>query len=164
MQDEQARVDDAFAYQRNVVEHIYCLLYTCRGVDIASELRPDALEVLEDAFPREVLRPVEAHVLEEVGETVLVRSLLDGSDICGQIEFGSVFRFVVVSDVVGEPVLELPLPYSRVIGQLVLPEDRHGSENGHEENKNPFHILYIKKYFPPKNGSLKKTDNFNEKC
>ena len=118
MQDEQTCVHYGFAYKRNVVEHVYGLLDACRCIDVPSEFRTDALEVFQDALVREILCPVEAHVLEEMRQTVLVRGLLDCAYIRGEIEFRPVGRLVVVPDVIGEPVVKLACADRRVIRQL----------------------------------------------
>ena len=61
-----------------------------------------------------MLGSVEAHVLEEVGEAVLVGSLLDCTDIGGKIKLGTSFREFVVTDVVSESVVKLAHLYGRV--------------------------------------------------
>ena len=118
MQDKQAGVSYRRPYQRNVVEHILCLVESSRGVYIAAEGCADALEPFEETLAREILGSVEAHVLEEVGETVLVRSFLDGTHVGCEVEFGTVGRFVIVPDVIGEPVIQGSLADCRVVWKL----------------------------------------------
>ena len=50
--------------------------------------------------------PVECHVFEEVGQTLLGIILLDGSDVVDDVEIGLAFGFFVVTDVVGHSVFE----------------------------------------------------------
>ena len=123
MHDEDAGVDYGRTDQRNVVEHICCLLDSRGGVDIASEAGSDALEPVKDALVRKILGSVEAHVLQEVGQPVLVRGLLDGSYVGSEVEFSPSGRLIIVADVVGKPVVELSLLHLRVVRKFhVLPE------------------------------------------
>ena len=59
-------------------------------------------------------------MLEEVGESVLVRCLLDGSDVGGEVELRPVGRLTVMHYIIGQPVLQLSLFYGRVIRQLLV--------------------------------------------
>ena len=56
-------------------------------------------------------------MFEEVGETVLIRSFLNGTYIGSQVEFGSLGRFVIVPDIVCQAVFQLAFPDSRIIRQ-----------------------------------------------
>ena len=76
-----------------------CLLESGRCVDVPSEFGSDALEPVEHCLVREILCAVEAHVLEEVGESVLVVFLLECSHVRGKIEFCPLCGLVVVADV-----------------------------------------------------------------
>ena len=117
MHNEDAGIHDAGTRQRNVVEHIDGLLHAGGRVDIAAEGSADALQPVQNALVREVLGPVEAHMLEEMGQAVLVRRLLDGAHIGGQIEFGPSCGLVVVTDVVGHAVFEFAYLCGRIIRQ-----------------------------------------------
>ena len=106
-EDEDAGVGHGGAFHRHVVEHVLRLFETCRGIDVAAEFCAYALEVIKDALSGEALGAVEAHVLEEVGETVLVGSLVNAAGVGGEIEFRPVLRKFVVADIIGEAVLKL---------------------------------------------------------
>ena len=153
MHNQQAGVHNACPRYRNVVEHICGLLYARGCVDVASEFRPYALQIVQYLLVRKVLGAVEAHVLEEVGETVLVRSLLDGAYICRQVELRPAFRPVVVPDIVGEPVVQLSFADGRIVRQLLdlrlLSEDNGCGEQRSDECKDTFHdkLLYVCQYF-----------------
>ena len=58
-------------------------------------------------------------MLEEVGQTVLVRSLLDGADVGCEIELGTLLGLVVVTYVVSESVVKLALTDCRVVRKLL---------------------------------------------
>ncbi len=133
---EKAGIDDALAGHRYVVEHVGGLFDPSRGVDVAAELRSDSLEIFKKRLAREILRPVEAHMLEEMGETVLVRGLLNRPDIGREVELGSLCGLVVVPDVVGQPVVKLSHPDFRVIRKLlkVLSERGRRGEKQREAN------------------------------
>ena len=143
MKNEKTRVDDAFAYDRNVVEHVLSLLESCRSVDVSTELCSDALEPVEERLAREVLCTVEAHMLEEVCETVLVVLLLECSYVSSEVELGSLSRLVVVTDVVGHAVLELAYFHCRVIRKCLwlLTERYSCSKNCCQKDKYTFHSL-----------------------
>ena len=135
VEDEKARVKDALPYDRDVVEHVLCLLEACRSVDVASELSSDALEPVEELLAREVFCTVEAHVLEEVSKTVLVVFLLECSDVSREVEFRSLSRLVVVADVIGHAVLKLSCSYCRVVWKRCLTERHCGSEDRCNEDE-----------------------------
>ena len=82
-------------------------------------------------------------MLEEVGKSILVRSLLNGSDIGGKVEFSPSCRLVIVPDVVGESVVQLPFPYGRIIGKLLylrpLGKDQYCREQDSDKCKDTFH-------------------------
>ena len=149
VQDQKAGVHHRFPYQRNIIEHIGGLIDTCGGVDIASERSPDALKPVKDALLREVLGTIEAHVLKEVRETILVGSLLNRSDVGRKVEFRPARRLVIVSDVIGQTVLQLADLDRRVIRKLLhlslSDERRSGQHKGRDENQKFFHNqLYIR--------------------
>ena len=88
-------------------------------------------------------------MLKEVRETVLVRGLLNSSDIGGEIELSPAGRLVIVSDVIGQTVLQLADLDRRVIRQLLhlslSDERRSGQHKGRDENQKSFHNqLYIR--------------------
>ena len=149
VQDQKAGVHHRFPYQRNIIEHIGGLVNACGSVHVAAERSPDALKPVQNALVREILRAVEAHVLKEVRETVLVRGLLNGSYIGGEIELSPAGRLVIVSDVIGQTVLQLADLDRRVIRQLLhlslSDERRSGQYKGRDENQKFFHNqLYIR--------------------
>ena len=53
-------------------------------------------------------------------QTVLVRGLLDSTDISRKIELGTICRLTVLHDVVGQSVFELSFPYGRIIRQHLI--------------------------------------------
>jgi hypothetical protein len=132
MKDEKAGIHHRLAHQRYVGQHVLGLVDSRRRIDIASERSSDALEPVKQGLAGEILGSVEAHVLEEVGETVLVWSLLDGTDVGGEVELGAVGRFLIVHDVVSQPVVELSLAYGRIVWKLLhlpLGDDRDGGQH-----------------------------------
>ena len=57
-------------------------------------------------------------MLQEVGQAVLVRSLLDGTHIGRQVEFGPLGRDGVVTDVISQAVVQRSAAYERVARNL----------------------------------------------
>ena len=114
-EDEQAAVGHALTLYGNIVEHVLGFLETGGRIDVAAELGSYALQIVEYALAGEALGAVEAHVLEEVGETVLVGGLIDAAGLGGQIELGPVFGKGVLADVIGESVFELAHFHGRIV-------------------------------------------------
>ena len=107
-EDHEAAVHDALPLYGDVVEHILCFLEAGRGVDVAAELCSDGTEVVQDGLAGEVLGAVEAHVLQEVGQTVLLGVfLLDGTYVGGQVELCTAGRKLIVANVIGETVVQV---------------------------------------------------------
>ena len=61
-----------------------------------------------------MLRSVEAHVLEEVGEAPLVLFFQDGTDLLGDVEVRLACRLAVFPDIIGKSVLELADLHRRI--------------------------------------------------
>ena len=101
MQDQQAGVDNALAGDRSVHNHIDRFVETGISVEVLTSAHPDALGEFVHAVSREMLGPVERHVLEEMGQSALVLIFQDRSDVLGDKEIRTVFRLCVVADIVG---------------------------------------------------------------
>ena len=112
----QAAVQHAFALDGNVVKHILGLLEAGGCIDVASEFGADALQPVQDALSGEVLRAVEAHVLEEVGQAVLVGSFQYCTRVRGKIKLYALCGQFVVTDVISETVIELANLDGRISG------------------------------------------------
>ena len=140
VQDQQAGINHALTDQRDVVEHVLGLLDAGGSIDIAAEGSTDALEPVQDAFLREILRAIEAHVLQEVGEAVLVRGLLDGADVGGQVEFRPSLRLFIVTDVIGQAIVQLPFADGGIIRKLrhLLGTQEKGSGQNGSKGKEDF--------------------------
>ena len=82
-------------------------------------------------------------MLKEVRETVLVRGLLNGSYIGGEIELSPAGRLVIVSDVIGQTVLQLADLDRRVIRKLLhlsaCHERRRAQKESGDQNQKSFH-------------------------
>ena len=118
MQDEQAGIRHTGAHERDVAEHVNRLLHPCGSVHVAAEGGTDALQIVQDGFSREILRAVEAHMLQKVGQAVLVRSLLDSADICGKIDLSPLGRLVVMPYVICQAIVKLTNADCRIVWQL----------------------------------------------
>ena len=116
-EDHQARVHDGGALDGDVVEHVLGFLEARGGVHVPAEFGADGTEIVQDALVGEMRGAVEAHMLQEMRETVLVGGLLDGADVGGEVEFRPAFRELVVADVVGEPVVQMAHADRRIVGE-----------------------------------------------
>ena len=106
VQDQHGRVDDSLARGRDVRNVVNRLVPARAGVEVVAEFHADGLQVLDELFSGKVLRAVEGHVLEEVGQTLLVVLLLDGAHVVQDVEVGLPLGLFVVPDVVGQSVVE----------------------------------------------------------
>jgi len=68
----------------------------------------------DNCFAREMFGSVEGHMFKKMCETVLVVVFKRCTYILDNIEAGSFFRLLIVTDKVGEPVGKLPCPYFRI--------------------------------------------------
>ena len=114
-QDHQAGVHDRGTLDGNVVEHVLRLLEPGGGVDVPAELGADGAEIVQNALVGEMLRAVEAHVLEEVREAVLVGGFLDGADVGGEVEFRPALGQFVVTDVIRESIVKMAHAHGGVV-------------------------------------------------
>ena len=106
VEDEQTGVDDALARGGHVRDVIDRLVDGGVGVQVAAELHADGLAPLHDVVALEVLGAVEAHVLQEVGQTALLVVLLYGAHALCEVDLGPLLRPGIVTDVVGQSVVE----------------------------------------------------------
>ena len=104
MEYHEAGIHQSHVCSRNGADVIYSLVLCSVGIDVASERNTVTLQCLDDSFVREVLGSLECHVLQEVGETVLVIVLQNCTDVLDDVETGPVFRFLIMSYIIGQPV------------------------------------------------------------
>ena len=116
-QDHQTRINDRRALDGNVVEHVLGFLEAGGGVHVPAEFGADGTEIVQDAFVGEMRGAVEAHVLQEMRETVLVGGFLDGAHIGGKVELRPALGELVVADVIGKSVFEMAHADRRIIGE-----------------------------------------------
>ena len=118
-QDEQAAVHHALALHGDVVQHVLRFLEARGSVDVAAEFRADGAQVIQDTLAGEMLGPVEAHVLQEVGQAVLFGLFFKhGARIGGQVELRAAGGKFVVADVIGESVVQMADGHLVRIGDL----------------------------------------------
>ena len=144
--DEDAGVDDGRTHQGNVVEQVDGLLNARGGVHVAAEGSANALQPVEDALAGEVLGAIEAHVLQEVGEAVLVGQLLQGADVGRQVELGPLGGLLVVTDVVSQSVVKLADAGGRIVGkllQLLRVSQNSSAEERCCKDENFFHHFHL---------------------
>ena len=116
VQDEEAGIDGSGNLDVDVIDVIDRLVEGGIGIKILAELHADALQVLLQGVAREVRCAVEAHVLEEVGQTALLVFLLHRADALRDVEVAPLFGPLVVADEIGEAVLKLARLDGRVKG------------------------------------------------
>ena len=142
----QAGINHGLTLHGDVVEHVLGLFKTGGCIDIAAEFGADALQPVENSLSGEMLGAVEAHVLEEMCKTVLVGSFLDGTNIGCKIKLGTMYGELVVTDVVGKPVVEFSYLYCGIPRKgphhgIVLCGHRHGRRCGKNCDKQLLHFI-----------------------
>ena len=107
VKDPEAGVDGARNLGHgHVVDIIDRFVDAGIGVQVGAELHADRLAVFHNAVAGEMLGSVEAHMLEEMGETALRFVFQNGAHFLGDIEIGLALRLFVVPDVIGQSVVE----------------------------------------------------------
>ena len=127
VQNEQRSIDDTFTDGRNVVEHIHGLFHAGGSIDVASEFSTYALEIIQHHFAGQILGAVQGHVFQEVSQTILRRAFLNGAHVGKQVILSSVGRFLIVTDVVSQSIVQLAITHGRIFhhGRLRI-NLRHG--------------------------------------
>ena len=115
VQNQEGRVDHALALYGDIRDVVAGLVPRGVGVQVGTELYADRLQVLDHLLTGQVLRAVEGHVLQEVGQTLLVYLLLNGTYVVQDVEVGLVLRLLVVADVVRHAVLQRALTYGCIL-------------------------------------------------
>ena len=64
----------------------------------------------------EMLRTIEGHVLQEVSQTTLTGFLLNSTHALGDIEIRESGLLSVMTDIIGQTVLEFSCPDVRILG------------------------------------------------
>ncbi len=88
-------------------ERVDGLVERCVRVEVGAERDAALLEHVDERLLRKAGRPVEPHVLDEVGEAALVVVFEDGARVHGEPDLRAVLRLFVWQDVVREPAREL---------------------------------------------------------
>jgi hypothetical protein len=96
-----------------------------------------------------MLGAVEAHMLEEVSQAVLVRGFLDGAHIGAKIKLDTLCRKLVMADVVGKAVFQLTyldsgIPRKGPEHRIVLCGHTDCQEQGNEQRKETLHYFTVK--------------------
>ena len=94
---------------RDVVDVIDRLLYTRIGIHAV--IGTHALEETVHTVAWEMLTAIEAHVLQEVGQSPLVVLFLQTTHALRQIEARPVLRPVIILDIIGESILQMSDPH-----------------------------------------------------
>ena len=159
MHDQQGRIHHALPHRRNAGQLIRGLLHAGRRIDVPAEMGALVLKIGNNPLPGEVLGAVQAHVLQEMGQTILVRILLDGTDIGQEIEVRPLRRLLIVPDIIDKAVLQFAVPDLGIPLQLFAEIDlRAGSQSeqyGCDSQKESLHIKSIKVFLRTRNDSVK---------
>ena len=105
--DEQTGVKRCHSCGRHIADTIHGLVYTGIGVEVATKLHTQAAAVFYQLIAAEVVRTVECHVLQEMGQAALVFVFLYTAHALGYIEIDPVLGIGVVAHIVSETVVQL---------------------------------------------------------
>ena len=94
---------------RNIVDVIDGLLNT--GLGIHPIIGTDALKEPVDAIASEVLTAVKAHVFQKVGQSSLIVLFLQTTHSLRQIKASPVLRPVVIFNIIGKAIWQVPYPH-----------------------------------------------------
>jgi len=138
VQDQQARIEGGRTCW-NGVNIIYGVVEACGCVKVLTEFHTDGFQVWNDTDTSfvvgKVFATIEGHVFEKVGQTPLVFVFLHGTHLLHDVEIGLVGRQVVLSDVIGQAVVELADAHRLIHrdgGHLLLGHPReYGNEIGY---------------------------------
>jgi hypothetical protein len=100
-------------------KHVHGLVEAREGIDARAEPHADRLHERHDVALREVLRPVERHVLHEMRQSLLVIVFHQRADVDDEAKLGALFGQPVPADVVLQAVRERPGCHLRIDRQLL---------------------------------------------
>ena len=144
-QHEQTRVECRDACRRHVGDEIYRLVDASRCIQVATVFHTDGLQILLQGVALEVVRAVEGHVLQEVGQSALVVVLVDGAHFLGDVEVDHMFGIVVFADVISQSVVQFAdanLRVNRKLGHFLCERScsvGQQQQAGGQESQNLFH-------------------------
>ena len=104
-------------------QHIDCLVEGGVGVDVRAEGHPHTLKEIDEGLFGEIFCAVEEHMLQEVGQPLLVFVLLQRTGVDSQPKLGPVGRFCIGPHVIGQPVVQLARADGRIDGDDLLQPD-----------------------------------------
>ena len=93
----QHRVHERIPHQRHLGEVVDGLRPGSICIDVVSEADAFLSKKVQNALAGVVAGAVEGHMLEEVGQAVLVVLFLEGSNIVRDVEFRAAFRLLVMA-------------------------------------------------------------------
>ncbi len=149
VQNQQRRVDHSFAGRRHVLDLVGRVVPARRGVQVVAEFHAHGLQVFRQHLARQVLRAVERHVFEEVGQTLLIVVFLNGAYVMQNVEVCLSLRFFVVADVVGHAVFQLARAH-RFVGRNRCHHarlGRHASRGEHRKQQEHQFFLHTLFFF-----------------
>ena len=144
IEDEQTRVDNTLARRGYITNIIYRLVDAGIGVQVTTELDTHTLTPAQQIVALEVLRTVEGHVLQEVGQSSLVVVLLDGAHTLGNVKLSPLLGPIVVTDVISQSVVEFADTYIGIDGNCrhFLCQQRNTTGQHQQEAKKKFFHLH----------------------
>ena len=114
VQNQQTGVDNTLTIQRYARHIVAGLLLSSESVEVSTELHTHLLQVVDQHLVGQVLSAVESHMLQEVGQTLLVVLLLNSTHVVQNVELGLLSGFGITTNVVSHTVVQLAGSYCGV--------------------------------------------------
>ena len=114
VQNQQTGVDDTLAIQGHARHVVAGLLLCSECVEVSTKLHTHLLQVVDQHLVGQVLCAVESHMLQEVGQTLLVVLLLNSTYVVQNVELGLLFGLGIATNIVGHTVVQLTGSYCGV--------------------------------------------------
>ena len=111
VKDQQTGVNYTFAGNGDVIDVIDRFVDGSVGIQVGSKLHSDAFQPFTQGIVGEMGCSVETHVFQEVGQTALVVVFQNGTYLLGNIEVSLFFRQSIVTDVIGESIVQFTDAY-----------------------------------------------------
>ena len=147
---KQRAVNDAFAIRRYIRKTVNGLVNRGIGIDVSAEINTYRLKIIDDPFAGEMLCSVESHMLQEMRQTVLMILFEDSTYCLRNVELATLFRLLVVTDVIGQTVLQFAVTNIRVHRQFLCGLGPYHPCHSQQENRQSdfFHIVMRYLCFP----------------
>ena len=119
VQDHQDRIHEAFAGQGYGRDIIHRLMPAGVSVHVVAEAHAVFGQEIQQVLAGVVSRAVEGHVLQKMGQAVLVVLFLQRAHVVDDVELRYAGRILIVIEVIGHPVVQAANAESGIVGDIL---------------------------------------------